>query len=129
MTAQMQMMRDRDLGFRGEQIVVARDPEAIKVGSRGEWKALKKRMPLLVETVSRIPGVVSASGTQLTTDHSPGLCDLVMSPADTVDIRCLEAEHNFIETLDLQIIAGAEPGPRGRGRSDHQRDAGPATGG
>ena len=105
MTAQMQMMRDHDLGFRGEQIVVARDPEAIKVGSREEWKALPRRMALLVEAVGRIPGVVSASGTYLRTDN-PSLHDLVLSPADTIKIRCMEVHHNFIETLGLQIIAG-----------------------
>ena len=31
MTAQMQMMRDHDLGFHGEQIVIARDPEPFKL--------------------------------------------------------------------------------------------------
>ena len=62
MTAQMRMMRDHDLGFRGEQIVISRDPEPFKLGNREEWNAYIRRMTLLVETVGRIPGVVSASG-------------------------------------------------------------------
>ena len=106
MTAQMQMMRDHDLGFRGEQIVIARDPEPFKLGNREEWKAYIRRMTLLVETVGRIPGVVSASGTHLDADGSPGQYDLALSPADTIDVRCLEVTHNFIETLGLQMIAG-----------------------
>ena len=106
MTAQMQMMRDRDLGFRGEQVVIARDPEPFELGNRAEWDANRNRMTLLVETVGRIPGVVSASGTHLDADHVPNRSPLVLSPADTIDTRWLEVEHNFIETLGLQIIAG-----------------------
>lgn len=106
MTGQMQMMRDRDLGFRGEQVVLARDPEVFKLGNPEEWKAYMRRMPLLVEAVGRIPGVVSASGTHLDTDDAPGQCDLALSPADTIDVRCMEVAHNFIETLGLQMIAG-----------------------
>ena len=114
MTAQMQMMRDHDLGFRGEQIVIARDPEPIKVGSREGWRAHLRRMPLLVEAVGRIPGVVSVSGTHLDMDHSPGLCDLVLSPADTIRIRCLEVEQQLHRDTRSADHRGAGTDSRGR---------------
>lgn len=108
---QLEYLKARNLGFRGEQAVVL-SPE-LPFSSSAEWDEARRASGVFRERVRQHPhvlGVTASSGFPIHTNVAPLL--LPSDPKATTDY--LEVDDEFISTLGIDLIAGTGFAPEGQ---------------